>query len=100
MPNCVSKPSAVWPNGVAMTPALAMTASNGSPLGQQPVGADTYAFQVAKIEFDQFEAFAIGLGCLSHLLGCGFSLVQITRRAYNVSTMGGQGPRGFNAEAG
>jgi hypothetical protein len=29
-PNCVSKSRAVWPNGVAITPALAMTTSNGS----------------------------------------------------------------------
>jgi hypothetical protein len=31
VPNRVSKPSVVWPNGVAITPALAMTTSNGFP---------------------------------------------------------------------
>ena len=32
VPNWVSKPSEVWPFGQAMTPALAITRSNGSPV--------------------------------------------------------------------
>jgi len=42
---------------------------------QQPVGTSADAFQVGKIDFNQFEASAIGCGVLSHLLSCGFSLV-------------------------
>ncbi len=36
MPNCVSKPSAVWPNGVAITPAFAITRSKGCPVASSP----------------------------------------------------------------
>jgi len=39
-------------------------------LCQQPVGAGTHAFQVGKVEFNQFDASAIGSGFLSHLLSC------------------------------
>jgi hypothetical protein len=70
------------------------------PFRQQPVGTDTHAFQVGKIEFNQFEASPISRGVLSHLLGCSFGLFQIPRRAYNLSAVGGQGARRFHAEAG
>ena len=37
---------------------------------QQSVGAGTHAFQIGKVEFNQFDASAIGRGLLSHLLSC------------------------------
>jgi len=70
------------------------------PFRQQPVGAGKHAFQVGKIEFNQFEASAIGRGVLSHLLGCSFGLVQIPRRAYNLSPVRSQGPRRFHTDSG
>ena len=69
-----------------------------SSLCQKPVGTGTHAFQAGKIEFNQFEASAIGRGVLSHLLGCSLRLVQIPR--YNMSAVGRQGSRRFHAEAG
>jgi hypothetical protein len=69
-------------------------------LCQQLVGAGTHAFQIGKIEFDEFESSAIGHGVLSHLLGCNFGLVQISRRTYNLSAVRGQGARRFHAKAG
>ena len=56
-------------------------------LRQQPVGTGTHALQVGKIEFHQFETSAIGRGVFSHLRGCSFGLVQIARRAYNLSSV-------------
>jgi hypothetical protein len=45
------------------------------PVRQQPVGAGAHAFQVGKIEFNEFEPSVIGCGVLSHSLGCSFGLV-------------------------
>jgi hypothetical protein len=59
-------------------------------LRQQLVGAGAHAFQVGKIEFNEYEASVIGCGVLSHLLGCSFGLVQIPRRAYNLSAVRGR----------
>jgi hypothetical protein len=67
---------------------------------QQPVGAGARAFQVGKIEFNQFKPSAVGRGVLSHLLSCSFGLVQIPCRTYNLSDVRGQGSRRFHAEAG
>jgi hypothetical protein len=67
---------------------------------QQHVGAGTHALQVGKLEFNHFERSVVGRGVLSNLLGCSFRLVQIPCRAYDLSTVGGQGPRGFHAEPG
>src|SRR5580692_7863324 len=70
------------------------------PFCQQLISARTHALKVGKIEFNHFETSAIGRGVLAHLLGCSLGLVQIPRRAYNLSTVGGQGSRRFHAEAG
>src|SRR5713226_758032 len=48
VPNCVSKWSAVWPNGVAMTPALAMTTSKGSPFSSSPSAQARTLFRLAR----------------------------------------------------
>jgi hypothetical protein len=42
---------------------------------QQPVGSGAHALQVGKIEFNEFEASAVGCGVLSHWLRCSFGLV-------------------------
>src|SRR3984957_8160213 len=67
---------------------------------QQPVGAGTHTLQIRKIEFNQFEASAIGRGLLSHLFGCSFGFVQISRRAHNLGAVRGQRARRFHAETG
>ena len=67
---------------------------------QQPVGTGTHAFQVGKIELNQFEASAIGRGVVSHLLGCSCGLVQIPRRPYNLSAVRGQRAPRFHADSG
>src|SRR5579863_5428050 len=48
VPNCVSKPSAVWPNGVAITPALAITTSKGSPFSSSPSAQARTLFRLAR----------------------------------------------------
>jgi len=69
-------------------------------LCQQPVGTGTHAFQVGKIEFHQFETSAIGRGVFPHLRGCSFGLVEIPRRAYNLSAVCCQGACRFYADSG
>ncbi len=66
--------------------------------GAQVVGA--HAFQVGKVEFHQFEASAIRAGVVSQLFGRSLGLVQIPRRAYNLSTVRDQRASGFHAKAG
>ena len=42
----------------------------------------------------------MGRSVLLHLLGCSFRLVQIPRRAHNLSAVGGQGAGRFHAKSG
>ena len=77
-----------------------MTTSNGFPFRQQPVGTDTHAFQVGKIEFNQVKASAIDRSVLSHLLGCSFGFVQVSRCANNLSTVRRQRAGRFHSKAG
>src|SRR5260370_32789813 len=72
----------------------------GFPFCQQLICARTHALKVGKVEFNQFEPSAIGCGVFSHLLGSSFGLVQIPRRAYNLSAVGGQRPSRFYSEPG
>src|SRR5580700_608070 len=67
-------------------------------LRQQSVGTGTHAFQVGKIEFNQFEASATGSRVLSHLLGRGPGLAQIPCCAYDLGAVRGQGACRFHAE--
>src|ERR1700758_5490405 len=48
VPNCVSKPSAVRPNGVAITPALAITTSKGSPFASNASAQARTLFMLAR----------------------------------------------------
>jgi hypothetical protein len=64
------------------------------------VGTSPYAFQVGKIEFNEFEAPTVGRSVLSHLLSRGFGFVKIPCCDDNVRTVSGQRPRSFHAEAG
>ena len=97
VPNWVSKPSEVWPFGQAMTPALAMTRSNGSPAGNQGVGAGADAGQRRQIEFHQLQPATVGrLG--ANLLGRRLRLIQIPCRADDLGAVGGQGAGGLHTK--
>ena len=86
MPNWVSNPSAVLPNGQAITPALAMTRSNGLAIGEERVGAGAHARERGEIELHQLEPAAIcGVG--ANLCSRGLGLREIARRADDFGAM-------------
>ena len=61
MPNCISKPSAVCPNGQAITPALFISTSIGRPDATVPVRERTNGRKVGEIDGVERE---IGVGHL------------------------------------
>jgi hypothetical protein len=71
----------------------------GLTFGPQVIGASAYAFQIGKIEFNQFEASAMGRGVFAHLLCSSFGLVQIPCCTYNVSAVSGKRTRSFNSKS-
>jgi hypothetical protein len=65
----------------------------GLTFGLQVVSASAYALQAGKIEFNQFEASAMGRGVFARLLGCSFGLVQIPCGTHNGSAVSGKRTR-------
>src|SRR5271169_458007 len=55
VPNWVSKPSAVCPKGVRITPALAM----GPPVSHQRVGTGAHALERGEIQLHQLQSAAV-----------------------------------------
>ena len=99
VPNCVSKPSSVWPKGVRITPALAITTSKGRPSASKCVCAGAHAFERGEIQFHQREAAAIrGLG--PHICSCALRLGQIACSADHVRAMRRQRASRFHAQPG
>ena len=99
MPNWVSKPSAVWPNGVAITPALAITTSNGSSVRDQRVGAGAHACERGEIELDQLEAAAVRrLG--ADLRRRALRLGEVARGADHLRAVRGERARRLDAQPG
>ena len=99
VPNWVSNPSAVLPNGQAMTPALAMTRSNGLPLSTSVLAQARTLSSDAKIKVDELKSAAVRAAC-SEARGRRFGLGQIARGADHVSAMSDERARRLHAEAG
>jgi hypothetical protein len=67
---------------------------------QELIGAGTHAFEIGKIELNQFQASATGVGIFSHLRSRGLGLGQIARGTYDLGTVRGKGSRSFDAKSG
>ena len=99
MPNWVSKPSAVLPIGQAMTPALAMTRSNGSP------SATSASAQARTLASDARSSSTSSspppfAASARTCLGRRSRLVEIARRADDLRAVRGQRAGRLDAESG
>ena len=82
-----------------MTPALAITRSNGSALGQQRIGAGAHARQRGEVERDKFESAGVRRGG-ADLPGRSLGFRKIARGADDMGAMRDQSARRLDAEAG
>ena len=99
MPNWVSKPSAVWPNGRGHHAGIGDDEVERPAVGEQRVGAGAHAGERGEVELDQLDAAAIG-GIGAHHGGRGLGLGEIAGGADHLGAVGGQRAGRLDAEPG
>jgi hypothetical protein len=68
--------------------------------GDEFVGSGTDTFEIAEVEFDEFETSAVGGGVFADLRRSGFGFFKIAGGTDDVRAVCGQSARGFNADSG